>query len=288
MARTFGAFVKGFTCLQLGWTDGVSYFPVNSSLLSSSRDENRYLVATKDIDKRSCGYQRRVEAQRKKTDVALDLLEQSLANGIDGDYVPMDTWFTTEPLIRKVVDLGLDVIGMVKQLKQRYWYNGEQFNLNKLFKAIPNKKNADIICSAEIKTKNGISAKMLFIRNRNIRREWLAILSTDLNISDEEIVRLYARKWIIETNFRAQKQYFKLGTETYARDYDNLIAFMTTASIRYIMPEFCRRYHEDIRSLGELFRNTCEQLEDISYISAIDSLMSCFINLAKDFDWLKI
>ena len=35
-------FVKGFNMLQIGWTDGVSFFPVNSALMSSKREENRY------------------------------------------------------------------------------------------------------------------------------------------------------------------------------------------------------------------------------------------------------
>lgn len=46
-------------------------------------------------------------------------------------------------------------------------------------------------------------------------------------------------------NYRSQKQYFKLGTELYARDHVNLIAFMTISSIRYSLMDFNRRYHDD-------------------------------------------
>ena len=46
MARHFDhvsrSFIKGFNLLQLAWTDGVSIFPVNSALMSSSKNENRY------------------------------------------------------------------------------------------------------------------------------------------------------------------------------------------------------------------------------------------------------
>jgi hypothetical protein len=282
------SFVKGFTCIQLGWTDGNSYIPVNNALLSSSKEENRYCEASVAIDHRCCGFMRRAEAQLKKTLVAINLIKQSLNAGICADYVLMDSWFTTEPFIQEVTALGLDVIGMVKALKQRYWYNGKQLNLRKLYQAIPNKHNADIICSAKVKTKNGINVKIVFIRNRNSHREYLALLSTDLNISDEDIVRQYSKRWLIETNFRAQKQYFKLGTETYARNYDNLISFMTMSSVRYVIMEFSRRYNSDTRSLGELFRNTSEQLEDIPFIDAIDSLMRCFSNLAKELDAAKL
>lgn len=44
MARIYDhvskSFVKGFNLLQLGWTDGVSIFPVNSALMSSSKYDN--------------------------------------------------------------------------------------------------------------------------------------------------------------------------------------------------------------------------------------------------------
>lgn len=124
-------------------------------------------------------------------------------------------------------------------------------------------------------------ARTVFIRNRNCKRQFLSILSTDTSLDDDAIVRLYARRWFIETNFRAHKQYFKLGTETYARDYDNLIAFMSVSSIRYIMLEFCRRYEQDERSLGALFRNTKEQLQDIPFLTALDSLMKLFLDIPK-------
>nr|WP_050979116.1 hypothetical protein [Bacillus methanolicus] len=46
----------------------------------------------------------------------------------------MDAWFTHEPLIEKITDKGLFVIGMVKQLKQRYFINGKAHTLDQLFK----------------------------------------------------------------------------------------------------------------------------------------------------------
>ena len=49
-----------------------------------------------------------------KTDAAVLLIQRALQSGIKADYLLMDTWFTTEPMIRSVMDTGLDVIGMVK------------------------------------------------------------------------------------------------------------------------------------------------------------------------------
>ena len=48
----------------------------------------------------------------------------------------MDTWFTNEPMIKSVLMEGLDVIGMVKQLAQRYNYKGRSCTLPELKKYV--------------------------------------------------------------------------------------------------------------------------------------------------------
>ena len=80
--------------------------------------------------------------------------------------------------------LGIDVIGMVKQLRQRYEYNGRLLNLRNLFQAIPNKKHGGIICSVIVKNNIGIICKIVFLRNRNCKRDYLAILSTYISLED--------------------------------------------------------------------------------------------------------
>jgi|GEM_PF-5277627 hypothetical protein len=46
---------------------------------------------------------------------------------------------------------------------------------------------SDIITSALVNC-DGIPARIVFVRNRHNKREWLAILSTDITISEEEII----------------------------------------------------------------------------------------------------
>lgn len=44
-----------------------------------------------------------------KTDAAILLIRA----GIKADYLLMDTWFTTEPMIKEILNTGIDAIGMV-------------------------------------------------------------------------------------------------------------------------------------------------------------------------------
>ena len=39
----------------------------------------------------------------------------------------MDTWFTNEPFIKEVIAEGIDVIGMLRDNRQRYHYHGVNF-----------------------------------------------------------------------------------------------------------------------------------------------------------------
>lgn len=59
-----------------------------------------------------------------KTDTAIQLIRNALTAGIKANYVLMDTWFTTESMLKNILDTGIHAIGMIKQLQQRYTYNG--------------------------------------------------------------------------------------------------------------------------------------------------------------------
>jgi hypothetical protein len=184
-------FQKGFTLLALGWSDGYSFLPVAFNMLSSATKSNRYQEISTDIDHRSNGYKVRKESMMAKTDAAILMIQRALKSGIQADYVLMDTWFTTEPMIKSMLAEGLDVIGMVKQLNQRYNYKGKAYTLPQLQKFVSFDGVRNIFGSLCVTTKNGIPVKIVFVRNRNKKSECLYLLSTDCSLSDTEIVRVY-------------------------------------------------------------------------------------------------
>lgn len=42
-----------------------------------------------------------------------------------------------------------------------------------------------------------IPVKLVYVRNRNKRNEYLLLSSTDLSLSEEEIIQLYGKRWKI-------------------------------------------------------------------------------------------
>jgi len=114
----------------------------------------------------------------------------------------MDSWFTYPPLIKEIKEQCLDVIGLVKNLKQRYLVNGERVSLKQLYHlAKPATGKKDILRSIYTTQANGVKVKVVFVRNHNKKSDWLAILSTDVTISDQEIIRIYGMRWDIEVFF---------------------------------------------------------------------------------------
>lgn len=130
------------------------------------------------------------------------MIQRALDAGVDASFVLMDTGFTHQPLIKNIKELGLDVIGMVKNLKQRYFVDGDRVSLNELYSlATPIQGKKGLLRSIYTTQANGVPVKMVFVRNRNKKSEWLAILSTNCTLSDQEIIRIYSMRWDIEVFF---------------------------------------------------------------------------------------
>lgn len=273
-------FRKGFTLLTLGWSDGYSFIPVGFNLLSSASKNNRYEEMSDNIDCRSNGYKARKESILSKTEASLLLIKRALEAGICADYVLMDTWFTTEPMIKAILGEGLEVIGMVKQLKQRYTYKGRHYTLSELQKFVRFNNMGNIFGSLCVTTKNGIPVKIVFVRNRNKKSECLYLLSTDCSLSDTEIVRIYGNRWSIECFFKASKSCLKLGTEFQSRNYDAMVSHTSIVFTRYMILEWIRRNENDQKTYGELFFMLCDDIQDMDFTNALQGLLSLFTDIA--------
>ena len=126
-----GKSVKGFNLLTVGWTDLYSFIPVGFNMLASAKAAKRVAMSC-EIDKRTNGYKNRSDAIMQKPDATIALIKAALQAGIEASYVLMDTWFTNEPFIKRILELGLDVIGMLKDNRQGYWYKGRLCQLREL------------------------------------------------------------------------------------------------------------------------------------------------------------
>ena len=108
--------LKGFKLLTLGWSDGINFLPVDFVLCSSAKTPKRIQGITKSLDKRTCGYKRRMEAIAKSTQHLEIMVKRALRRGIKADYILMDSWFSFPANLNVIGKKHLPVICMAKDM----------------------------------------------------------------------------------------------------------------------------------------------------------------------------
>ena len=275
--HTLGKSLRGFNMLTLGWSDGFSFIPLDFVLGSSANAKSRIQEAKKLVDKRTCGYKRRMEAVRKSTDPLAIMLKRVLAAGITADYILMDSWFSF-PVIIATLAKYCPVICMLKDMPTIFYkHDGQWYTLGRLYSRLQKRPGrARVLASVMVETKQGQQVKIVFVRHRH-KRDWLAVLSTDVKLADEEIIRIYGKRWDIEVCFKMLKQHLKLEKEAQLRDYDGLVGHATVVMIRYMFLAFRQRLHTDQRTVGSLFHACCAEVKDLTLVEALQRLLALVI-----------
>jgi hypothetical protein len=138
-----------------------------------------------------------------------------------------------------------------------------------------------ILRSAQVRLKSGLPAKIVFIQNRNKKREWLAILTTDITLSETEIVRIYGMRWDIEVFFKTLKSLLRLQKECQGRSFDALISHTTIVFARYIILSWQHRCSNDHRTLGGLFYELCDEVSQLDWAIALQKLLDLIEDVAE-------
>jgi hypothetical protein len=272
--------------LTLGWSDGNSFIPVNSVLLSSENKKSRVTEA-KTVDKRTSAYKRRKLSMTKATSVMLELLKEAKRAGIQASSVLFDSWFTSPASIHAVKMLGYHVIAMVKKSPKMFFrYQSVNMPLTEIYKKNKKRRGRSkyllSVLVDVVKEGKAIPAKVVYVRNRNKRSEYLCLISTDITICEEEIIRIYGKRWDIEVFFKVCKSYLRLNKECHSLSYDAITAHVSVVFARYMMLAVEERYAKDDRSWGEIFLQFSDELSDITWIQAFYLLLDVFMNTLSD------
>jgi hypothetical protein len=191
--HTTGRFLKGFKLLTLAWSDGSTLLPLDFALRSSANKKQRYQEVSKDLDKRSCGARRRQEAVTKSTELVEPMIVRALKAGIKVKYLLMDSWFAMPTLISDVCK-HIPVICMVNTPKIHYIFEGQKMDVTQIYSQIRKRRGrAKILANAQAEFKDGLKAKLVFVRNKH-KRDWLALLTTNVTLADEDVVRIYGKQ----------------------------------------------------------------------------------------------
>ena len=189
--------------------------------------------------------------------------------------------------LHAVKSIGYDVIGMVKKTPKMFFrYKGEALSLPTIYNRNKKRRGRSryllSVLVDVVKDGESIPAKVVYVRNRNKRKEYLCLICTDPSLDENEIIRIYGKRWDIEVFFKVCKSYLNLSRECNSLSYDAMTAHTAVVFTRYMLLSLESRESRDKRSLGELFLYFSDEMADITWIQAFQMLLQMFRSILKD------
>lgn len=292
-------YILGFKQLLLGYWDGKSLIPLDFSYHSEKGKNKKYPfgLLKRQLKKRfskerrptSFGYKRSKELFVDKVSNGIAMIKRAVKHGFIPDYVLVDSWFSSEKMIKTVRCLKKGVIhflGMVKMDKRLYEYQGHNLNAKELKKQLkPKMRRAKKLNAYYIELlvnySNIGTVKLFFIRLSK-RSKWRLLLTTDLELTFLQAMKIYNIRWSIEVLFKECKQLLHLG-KCQSNDFDAQIADATISLILYTMLSFHKRIH-CYTSLGTLFAKYSDEFIEATVAEKLWHLFLIIqLNIAEAF-----
>ena len=125
-------------------------------------------------------------------------------------------------------------------------------------------------------------ARIVCVRNRNNRKDWITFISTDVSLSPEEILRIYGKCWEIDVFFKTCKSMLRLGSECHCLSCDALNARVSLVFVRYMLLWLQKRCNEDDRTIGELFLMMVDELADTTFARAMQLIVDAMLQIVRE------
>jgi predicted nucleic acid-binding Zn finger protein len=258
--------VLGFKLLVMGYWDGTSFIPVDFSLHREfgKNKAKPYGLKKKELkrqykkkrDKGSLSYERTMEVDKSKIDMAVKMFKRAIAQGFQIDYVLMDSWFTCDAFIDAVLQVkeqAVHLIGMYKIVKTKFIYKTQKYTYSQLRNLLGKPKRCrslGLYYNEAIVSFNGKEIK-LFFSKQGKNGKWKVLVCTNTDLSFVKMIEIYQIRWTIEVFFKESKQLLGLG-KCQSNDFDAQIADLTINMIQYTILTLCYRF-EKYESKGGLF-----------------------------------
>jgi len=120
-----------------------------------------------------------------------------------------------------------------------------------------------------------MDARIVYVRDRANKKKWIAFLCTDMELSEEQIIELYGKRWQIEVFFKTCKSYLKFTGEFQQISYEAITAHTSIVAVHYMIFAVEQRKNVDLRRThGDLFYMFTDEVKDIKFCEVISILIS--------------
>lgn len=288
--------IRGVNVVSLNYSDGYSNFMIDFAIAMGNYARVKFEEFTQELDIRTTAYKRRLEIMDGKSKIALDMVKRAVNSGIYADYLLIDSWYSKPAFIQEMNDLGLKVISRIANNNKIWNFNDKEKTLNAVYEKQKNLKSAKTgkygkkihftYFSATVTHKNAGKLKIVFIKTTD---NLIPIVSTDLELNDEEIIEIYKRRWDIEQGYKELREHFGFGQEE-NRIYEALIARMTLSLFAYNIVSYINRISHEPKTIGGLFKDLECELYTLSiamqvFIQIMDKIaqIETIVNRNEDF-----
>lgn len=257
--------IRGLNIVSLNYSDGFSNFMLDFAIAMNKYARVAIEDFTNKIDHRTNTYKRRVETMQGKSQIAIDMVKRAVKSGIYADYLLVDSWYSKPVFIQEMNTLGLRVISRMANNNKIWNFIGKEKSLESIYNKFKELKTAKpgkygkkikfTYFSAVVEHKTAGKLKIVFIKTKE---KLIPIVSTDLSISDEEIIEIYKRRWDTEQGYKELREHFGFGKEE-NRIYEALIARITLSFFTYNIVSYINRISNEPKTIGGLFKDLeCE------------------------------
>ena len=273
--------IRGINVVSLNYSDGYSNFMIDFAIAMNNYAKVKLQEFTQKLDYRSVAYKRRLELTKTKLELSIDMIKRAIKSGIQADFLLVDSWYSKPVFIKQMNDLGLRVVTRIVNNNKIWNFMNKEKTLNAIYnkykdiktikKATYGKKIKFNYFSVIVEHNNAGKLKIVFIKTKE---QLIPIVSTDLNLNDEEIIDIYKKRWNIEQGYKDLRTYFGFGKEE-NRIYEALIARITLSFFSYNIVSYINRINHEPKTIGGLF----EDLECELYTLAI--AMETFVKILQ-------
>jgi len=298
-------FYTGFRMLTLSLTDGISLLPLSFCNMSSSKEYRKREADYSKIKENSAGYKIKQMSEMSAPEALISMMKRAKELGVKPSYLLCDRWFSSPKTVFSFKDCGVDVISMLKDSSTKYIFRNRKMKMKDIFKTLVNEERlnrkihhtsgkcdnqkkyifcTDVIMEEKQDPKRQMKVRFVFVRNKNKASSFLCLMSTDTNLSAEQIIETYGNRWKIEILFKTAKSYLGLEKTTQSIDYLQINASTAILMIQYQMIAYQKRMNSDEASYGKLFEILVEEVSTEAMLKALENLLSMFAEeVVKEF-----
>ena len=250
--------------VSLNYNDGYSNFMIDFALKFNKRLKIRIEDFKHRFYHTSTFHKRKKEGLQSKLVIAANMVRRAVKAGIEADYLLVDSWYSKPVFIKDIQEIKLHLITRIANNPKIWQFDSKYKTLTRIYAILiktTQRKHGNYnqikytYCSTVVKHGRVGRVKIVFIKtNSNL----IPILSTNIKLTDEQIINIYKKRWNIEQGYKELRAYFGFGKEE-NRIYEALIARITLSFLAYNITSYINRLNHEPQTLGGLFKDLeCE------------------------------